>query len=139
MPEIDSFLGKGWGFPIKFDHHEGRIITRMVSLEDDIRESLKILFSTRPGERIMHPEFGCGLHNLVFDELSLATRTKIVNLIENAILEFEHRIQLIHVGLQEADLFEGRVDILLEYNIRQTNHRSNMVYPFYFVEGNANK
>ncbi|WP_163833857.1 GPW/gp25 family protein [Spartinivicinus ruber] len=138
MLEIENFLGRGWAFPIKFDHHEGRITTRMVSLEEDIRESLRILFSTRPGERMMNPEFGCGLHNMVFDELSLATRTKIVNLIEKAILEFEHRIQLIHIGLHETDPLEGRVDILLEYNIRQTNHRSNMVYPFYFVEGNGN-
>ena len=107
----------------------------MVAEEEDIRESLMILLSTRPGERIMQPAYGCGLHAMVFETVNESTVTEIRDLIERAILFYEPRINLEGVEVEMEDVYEGRLDIRIDYTIRQTNTRSNMVYPFYFIEG----
>ena len=107
----------------------------MVAEEEDIQESLRILFSTAPGERVMHPSYGCGLKRMVFEQINETARTEIKDLIERAILFFEPRITLERVELDDTQIFEGRLLILLDYTIRTINIRSNMVYPFYFQEG----
>ena len=106
----------------------------MVSEEDDIRESLRILLSTDPGERVMRPTFGCGLKAHVFDSITVSTITEIRDLVERAILFFEPRITLDDVRVEVEDVLGGLVLINLSYTIRTTNTRSNMVYPFYIGE-----
>ncbi len=133
MPLDKSFLGTGWGFPPEFDLLSREV--RMVSEDDDIRESLHILLSTTPGERLMHPSYGCGLKTLVFDSISETTVTEIRDMIERAVLFFEPRITLESVVVESEDVLDGVIKILMEYTIRTTNTRSNMVYPFYFLEG----
>lgn len=134
--EIDKkFLGVGWGFPPQFQRQAGQTEVKMVAEEEDIRESLMILLSTRPGERIMQPAYGCGLHSMVFETVNETTVTEIRDLIERAILFYEPRINLEAVEVEMEDVYEGRLDIRLDYTVRQTNTRSNMVYPFYFLEG----
>jgi phage baseplate assembly protein W len=119
MSNDKSFLGNGWAFPPTFAKQPlavgGGGKVALASGEDDIRQSLTILLSTTPGERIMQPAFGCGIKSHVFDTLSTSVVTEIRNLVERAI--------------------HGRLDILLEYTVRTTNTRSNMVYPFYLLEG----
>ncbi len=107
----------------------------MVSDENDIWESLRILLGTIPGERIMHPTYGCGLGSLTFENISEHFITEIKDVIERAILFFEPRISLNSIEVTTTRQLEGVVEILLDYNIRATNTRSNMVYPFYFAEG----
>ncbi len=107
----------------------------MVSEDKDIRESLRIIFSTAPGERLMHPTFGCSLKKMVFEHINETIRTQIKDLIERAVLFFEPRITLLRVEVDETEINQGRLLIQLEYLIRTTNSRSNMVYPFYFQEG----
>lgn len=107
----------------------------MVSEESDIRESLFILLSTKPGERIMHPEYGCNLRSLVFEVINETTLTQIKKAIEKAILYFEPRITLEQIEIEVTDQLEGKVNINLLYTIRKTNTRSNMVYPYYLIEG----
>ena len=126
------FLGKGWGFPPSFN--PDRKSTHMVSNEEDIKQSLYLLLSTVPGERVMRPDFGCGIHKMVFDTLSNTTISQMKDLIEMAILKYEARIKLLEVII-EKNLNEGYVKIQLEYLIHSVNQRSNMVYPFYFIEG----
>lgn len=133
MAQSDAFLGKGWGFPPEFYRRDKAV--RIVGEEDDIREALKILFSTVPGERVMHPTFGCGLKSMVFEVLNESTVTQMKDLIERAVLFFEHRIDLEYIDVRVADALAGRVEIELIYTIRATNSRSNMVYPFYLLEG----
>lgn len=133
MAEDNAFLGTGWSFPPEF-----RADTRdslMVSDKQDIEQSLTILLSTRPGERVMQPDYGCGIQSMVFAELNLATITEIRALIEQAILYFEPRIELEKVSVDSTDTLNGRLLILLEYTIITTNRRSNMVYPFFIMEG----
>ena len=133
MERDTSFLGRGWSFPPRFNPIDRGV--EMVAEEEDIRESLRILFSTAPGERVMHPSYGCGLKRMVFEQINETVRTEIKDLIERAILFFEPRITLERVELDDTQIFEGRLLILLEYTIRTINIRSNMVYPFYIREG----
>lgn len=129
----DAFLGRGWAFPPEFERSSGT--ARMVSDVRDIEQSLNILLSTRPGERVMHPTFGCSIHQLVFGPVSEFSMGEIRSAVERAILFFEPRIKVEQIEVSSAQAEEGRLDILLDYTIRQTNTRSNMVYPFYFDEG----
>ena len=127
------FLGKGWGFPVEFDPVSKAV--RRVSDEADIEESLGILFSTRPGERVMQPTYGCALHALVFEVVNERTLSEIREAIERAILFFEPRIRLERTVVDTGDVYEGLLRIRVHYVIRSTNTRSNVVYPFYFREG----
>lgn len=106
----------------------------MVSEEQDIHESLTILLSTRPGERVMQPAYGCGLQALVFENINESTLTEIRDVIERAILFYEPRINLEGIEVDTENVYAGRIDIQLNYTIRTTNTRSNLVYPFYFLE-----
>ncbi|HEX4164615.1 MAG TPA: GPW/gp25 family protein [Bryobacteraceae bacterium] len=129
------FLGTGWAFPPEFTAanalHKG---ARMVSYEEDIRQSLHVLFSTQPGERVMRPGYGCGLRMRVFDSIDATTLTEIRDLIERAVLFCEPRITLEEVEVAEQDATAGLILIRVLYTIRTTNTRSNMVYPFYYLE-----
>lgn len=133
MEKFTSFLGTGWSFPPRFEKQTKKVT--MVSEEDDIRESLIILLSTRPGERVMNPLYGCNLDDLIFAPLNLTLKTYVANLIETAILYFEPRIDLEKVQISENNDLEGELLLELDYKIRSTNTRRNLVYPFYRGEG----
>ncbi|CAN7748640.1 GPW/gp25 family protein [Pseudorhodoferax sp. LjRoot39] len=129
-----DFLGTGWAFPPSFD---GRTLDAvLVSDEQDVRESLRILLSTAPGERVMHPTYGCGLRRLVFEQLSESLLTEIRSLIEKAILFFEQRIVLERIDFDTDALSEGVLRIGLFYTLRSTSTRDNMVFPLY-LRGDA--
>lgn len=138
MADMDTdkkFLGLGWSFPPEFHKHADMLGVKMVEEEEDIRESLKILLSTRPGERIMQPSYGCGLHAMVFETVDESTITEITDIIERAVLFFEPRITLEHIDVSMEDAYNGQLKIQLNYTVRKTNSRSNVVYPFYYIEG----
>lgn len=129
MENFTSFLGTGWSFPPRFEKRANKVA--LVSDEEDIRESLMILLSTRPGERVMNPLYGCNLDDLLFAPLNLTLKTYVADLIETAILYFEPRIDLDKVQISENNDLEGELLIELNYRIRSTNTRRNLVYPFY--------
>lgn len=133
MAEDKSFIGTGWSFPPRFNKAAAGVI--MVSGQDDIRESLKILLDTSPGERAMQPGYGCGLRDLVFDNVTTSTIAELKDAIDRAILFFEPRITLNSVTIDSSEQFDGVLKINLDYTVRATNSRSNMVYPFYIKEG----
>ena len=136
MADIDkAFLGIGWSFPPEFHKHANSIGVKMVAEEEDIGESLKILLSTVPGERTMQPTYGCGLHAMVFEAIDESTITELKDIIERAVLFFEPRITLESVDIDTEESLEGRLKIQLNYTVRKTNTRSNIVYPFYYLEG----
>lgn len=128
-----SFLGTGWSFPPEFDPDMGSVV--MVSDEQDIWESLQLILSTAPGERMMFPKFGCGIRKMVFDNINITFLTQLKDLIRFAILNYEPRIILNDVTIDKADTEDGILRIRLDYTIRKTNSRSNLVYPFYLREG----
>ncbi len=129
----NSFLGSGWRFPPAFgaSNREAGI----VSGEEDIRESLHILFSTTPGERVMQPIYGCDLRSLSFSGIDTSTVTAMQDIIRRAVLFFEPRIDLDNIEVDDGQAAEGVLLLRLNYTVRTTNSRSNMVYPFYFLEG----
>ena len=133
MSEQTSFLGKGWKFPPEFS--KGPDHVEMSSNEEDIKESLIILLSTRIGERVMNPDYGCNLDDLLFNPLNLTLKTYVADLVKTAILYFEPRIDLQKVEITPNDDLEGELLIELDYTIRTTNSRRNLVYPFYRGEG----
>lgn len=124
-----DFLGTGWTFPPTFDRHSGSVV--MSSDVANIRECLWVLFSTSLGERIMLATYGIGLRRKVFETLTVTLANDIRSLIEMAILDWEPRIDVLRVDVQEVDPLDGKLAISIEFVVRKTNARSNLVYPFY--------
>lgn len=127
-----SFLGQGWSFPPAFEENAK---LKMVSAEDDVRESIWILLSTAPGERPMNPNYGCDLKSQAFSIIDSNTLAKIESHVANAILFFEPRVDLEFVEVDDSREADGILEINIEYTVRSINSRTNMVYPFYFLEG----
>jgi phage baseplate assembly protein W len=123
-----DFLGKGWKFPVQVDG-TGRIA--LSRFEDDIREAVRIILLTARGERVMRPEFGTGLHTFVFETMSVTNIGTIQAAVQNALIQWEPRIELLSVSV-EADQGEvGKLLINIDYEVRATNTRFNLVFPFY--------
>lgn len=129
----DSFLGTGWGFPPTFNIHTGTVET--VSEEKDIFQSLHILLSTQLKERVMRSDFGCDLSALLYENITITLLTKIKGIIENAIVLYEPRIDLMDVDFHMEETNSGVINIEIIYRIRATNSRKNYVYPYYLEEG----
>ena len=134
MDTSKSFLGRGWGFPPEFNRATKAV--GMLEDEADIKSSLEILLSTRLGERVMVPDYGCNLDELLFKPLTLTLKIFVIDLIKTAILYYEPRIDLNKIDIDPTDELEGVLLINLDYTVRATNSRKNMVYPFYKAEGN---
>lgn len=127
-----AFLGVGWSFPpcVASDGS-----TRMVSYEDDIRQSLRIILGTDKGERVMRPDFGAGLRSFVFGPLSATMLLRIKTRVQDALIKWEPRIDVLQVTvtIDKSDL--GKLLIDINYRVRATNTLQNLVYPFYLQEG----
>lgn len=128
----NSFLGRGWAFPVSF--LLGGSTVEMVEDEEDIKQSLRVLLSTMRRERVLLPDFGVDLKDMVFEPLTTSTATSISSRIERAILFYEPRIILDRVNYRQ-DTNEGIIRVDIEYTIVATNTRTNLVFPFYFNEG----
>lgn len=127
-----EFLGKGWSFPPKFNKLFSKL--EISTGDQDIKESLKILLGTRPGERFLHPTYGCDISELSFESINVTLRTRLEDRIETAILMFEPRINVEEIDFELAQE-EGIIFIHIIYRIKTTNTRTNMVYPYYIKEG----
>lgn len=133
MKREDDFLGTGWSFPPRFEKAGAGI--KMVSDEEDIRQSLTILFNTSAGERIMRPEYGCNIRSFLFQSIDNSFQNYMKDTILNAILKYESRIIVNELNIDTSDYADGIVVLELVYTIRTTNNRNNMVFPFYLNEG----
>ena len=129
-----SFLGRGWSFPPEFDKKTKGLV--MLEEEQDIQSSLHLLLSTRLGERVMLPDYGCNLESLVFESVNLSLLTWLKDTVSHAILYHEPRILLEQVTIDSSRQQEGLLLIEIEYRVHTTNSRYNYVYPFYKNEGN---
>lgn len=127
------FLGRGWSFPPSFDAGNARV--EMLEQESDIASSLEVLLGTRPGERVMLPQYGCNLDELLFENLDTRMKTLMADKIASAILYHEPRIHLEKVQLNDSREREGVVLIDIVYRVKATNSRFNFVYPYYKLEG----
>lgn len=128
-----SFLGRGWKFPVQIDPATGRVA--MSEMEQDIKESIYILLATAPGERVMRLEFGCGIHELVFSSMSTVTMGLFESRIREAINRWEPRVDILKLEVFTKDPAKGKLEINLYCQIRDTNTEFNLVFPFYLTEG----
>lgn len=123
-----SFLGVGWKLPVSLDSR-GEIALSIY--EESIRESIWIILATARGERRMRPDFGCGIHDLVYATNSAETLGMVATDVREALLLWEPRIDLEDVDVRSDPEEPGRLLIQIEYSVRSTNSRFNLVYPFY--------
>lgn len=128
---MSEFHGTGWAFPVTTDQ-DGSV--NLASGPEDIEQSIRIILETAPGERVMRPEFGCGIHEYAFATIDTTTKTLIESDVEDALIAWEPRVEVIAVTCDTGRLANGRLDIEIEYRVRQTNNEFNLVYPFYLEE-----
>ena len=135
-----SFLGTGWSFPPEFEARAAATGEPsgvvMVSDEDDIRESLEILFGTGLGERFLNPNYGLDLQSMLFEPMSTTMKTFMQDRIKTAILIYEPRINLLSLELDTSAQYDGLIRLLVGYEVRSTNSRYNLVYPFFLTDSN---
>lgn len=128
-----EFMGRGWAFPFRIAPASGRVAT--AAEEEDIRQSILIILKTAKGERVMRPDFGCGIHDLVFAVVDTATLAQVRRDVEAALRDHEARIAVTAVQARAGNLVDGQLIIEIDYRVRQTNQPGNIVFPFYFREG----
>lgn len=127
-----AFLGTGWAFPPGLDD-KGKI--RLVSLEEDVRQAILIIIQTVLGERVMRPDFGSGLHNLVFEPVNRTTMALVQNTVERALIDWEPRIEINNLEVTTDQSQRNTLEINLLYTVRATNTQFNLVFPFFLLEG----
>lgn len=125
---MSDFLGVGWTSPVRLNA-EGCI--DLAEADAAVRQSIWMILSTAPGERLMRPEFGCGIHELVFSPNSASTIGQIVNDVRRSLIDWEPRIDLLSVDAVSAENQANCLLIQINYRVRTTNNRFNLVYPFY--------
>ena len=129
---IATYLGKGWDFPSTFLEKQGEV--KIISDIEDIVKSLHTIITTRRGERLMRPKFGCDLTDKIFENLNATQTTIMKNRVREAIVLYEPRIEVIKVALDTQNFLEGKFLIKIEFIVRATNTRRNIVFPYYITE-----
>jgi uncharacterized protein len=127
---VTEIIGSGLAFPLQVDRRGGIALARD---ETDIEQAIELILGTAPGERPMRPEFGCGVHDFVFDTIDASTIGKMENAIRDALDHWEPRVVVETVEFDLSDVDEGRLMIDIGYRIRVTNTIRNLVYPFYVI------
>ena len=135
MQEQKDWLGRGWAFPVRIDPQTGSMA--MAAYEADVKQSIRILIGTKRGERVRRADFGCGVHDLVFDVIDTALLTRVEVEVSETLLRYEARIEVISVRADPIHAADGTLLVEIEYRVRRTNQTGNMVFPFYFREGGA--
>ena len=127
---MTELLGTGLSFPLSVDRTGG---IALVTGETDIDQAIEIILSTAPGERPMRPEFGCGIHDHVFSHIDASTVATIEVDIREALDRWEPRIVVQEVEFDLTRVGDGQLLINIGYRLRATNHKRNLVYPFYVI------
>jgi phage baseplate assembly protein W len=125
---MTTVFGTGLAFPLGVDDR-GRIA--LARDEIDVEQAIAIILSTAPGERPMRPEFGCAVHDCVFERIDADTLARIDQAVRVALDRWEPRIDLADVEFENGG--EGRLLVHLRYRLRATNDVRNLVFPFYVV------
>jgi phage baseplate assembly protein W len=130
MSDPSDFIGRGIAFPMRVDQ-SGSIATS--SGASDIDSSIRMILTTAPGERLMRPAFGCKIWELLFEPINANTLGLMSEAVKEAIGRWEPRVTLEDVRLDPSGQHAGEVLIEIDYLIRTTNDRRNLVYPFYVI------
>ncbi len=128
-----SFTGRGWAFPPKLDDRDH---VEMAEDDVDIRQAMRIIIGTALGERVMHPDFGCRIHELIFDPCNAGTAATAERYVREALLRWEPRVRLEKVEAS-PDHDHGSLIIEIVYEVKGQNDRRNLVFPFYLIPEQA--
>lgn len=129
-----AFLGVGWAFPPCITP-DGKIA--LAEFEEDIRQAIRIILGTNPGERVMRPDFGAGLNQFVFEPVNATTLNLIKTRVQESLIAWEPRIDLLSIDVTSDTSERNKLLIDANYRVRATNSQFNLVYPFYLQEGSA--
>lgn len=127
----NDFLGRGWKFPVALDA-SGNIA--LSEYEVDVREAIQVILGTSVGERVMRPSFGGGLENYVFESMSVTVLGRIQSTVFQSLVANEQRIQVLNVDVTQSPADAGTLLINVDYKVRATNTKFNLVFPFYLQQ-----
>ncbi len=125
-----AFLGRGWKFPVEIGHDGAFVLSEG---NEDIHEAILIILKTAKGERVMEPDFGCGIHDYLFEVVNQATTTLMQEDIKKALLLYEPRIEVLQITNEYIE--SGILLFSIDYRVYSTNSRYNLVYPYHISEG----
>lgn len=125
-----EYLGQGLAFPLQVDPRGG---LALASGERDIEQAIRIILETIPGERVMRPEFGCRIHELVFAPYNAATEGLMIHYVEEALERWEPRVDVLEVNVDMDASHDGALMIEIKYQVRDTHNERSIVYPFYLT------
>lgn len=123
----ENFLGSGWAFPLKLEETQ----VKRAQYDESIQQAIWLILATAPGERVMRPDFGCGIHDLLFAVNDATTASRVAGEVRRALIEWEPRIDLQEVSAAPDWRQPNCLLIRIAYRVRATNNRFNLVYPFY--------
>ena len=127
---MTEIIGSGLAFPLQVDRRGGIALARD---ETDIEQAIELILGTAPGERPMRPEFGCGVHDFVFDSVDATTVGRMELAIRDALDRWEPRVFVETVEFNLDEVADGRLIIDIGYRVRVTNTMRNLVSPFYVI------
>ena len=125
-------LGSGWKFPLQIASGGG---LARASYERRVEESIYLILSTAKGERLMLPDFGCGIHDLVFEPNNESTLSAVESSVRHALVSYEPRIDVLSVDVENPAEQQNLLLIRITYQILANQATGNLVYPFYIKEG----
>lgn len=129
--EVIDFLGTGWKYPVTIKNNK----IAVSKAEQYIKESIMIILGTAKGERVMRPDFGCGINEMVFSVIDSSASALISMNVKEALLKWEPRIEVTNVAVSPDSNENNLLNIKIEYKIKSTNTKNNLVYPFYIEAG----
>ena len=127
---MSDLIGSGLAFPLQADQRGALAITRGV---EDIEQAIGLILGTAPGERPMRPEFGCAVHEVVFDTVDAAIIGKVHTAVHQALERWEPRIEVVDLQVEQSDEHAGTLLVDITYRVRATSGLHNLVYPFYVI------
>jgi uncharacterized protein len=127
-----GFLGRGWAFPVR--------VTPSGSIgysagAESVEQAIQIILGTSPGERVMRPEFGCGIWELVMEANTAQLHGRVQTRVREALVRWEPRIDVLEVRVESPPEQRNVLFIRIDYRIRANNSLYNLVYPFFLQEG----
>ncbi len=125
-----DFIGRGWSFPVRIGGAGG---IRLNTGSEELNASIRMIVSTAFGERVMRPEFGCGIWDQLFEPVNPGTLGEMEQAVEEAVARWEPRVEVTSVEAEPDAEAPERVNIAIDYKVRLTNDHRNLVYPFYII------
>jgi phage baseplate assembly protein W len=125
-----DFLGRGWTFPLRLDASGS---FALADGEDDVEEAIRLILGTAYGERPMRPEYGCGIHDQIFDTVDAGLAGRIATDVTASLTRWEPRVEVLEVQAEPDPIDHSILLITVSYRVRSTNDRRNLVFPFYSI------